>query len=135
MNRADYAWRMKRIICDLDGTITLSAHDGYENALPNLAVIARLREYHANGFEIVINTSRNVLSFAGNIGKINALTLPVILAWLEKHTVPYDEIYVGKPWCGLAGFYVDDRAVRPTEFLRHSLPALHALLDAEKAGE
>jgi capsule biosynthesis phosphatase len=125
---------MKRLIIDLDETITLSAHDGYENAVPNLALIARLRDYQARGFEIVISTSRSVRTFDGNIGKINAHTLPVIVTWLEKHGVPFDEIHVGKPWCGLEGFYVDDKSIRPSEFLRHSLPAIYALLAAEKAG-
>jgi len=125
---------MKRLIIDLDDTITLSAQDGYENALPNLALITRLREYRADGFEIVISTSRNVRTFEGNIGKINAHTLPVIVAWLEKHAVPFDEIHVGKPWCGLEGFYVDDKSTRPSEFLRHSLQDIHALLALEKTG-
>jgi capsule biosynthesis phosphatase len=123
---------MKRLIFDLDGTITLSAHDGYANAVPNLALIARLREYQRAGFEIVISTSRNVRTHGGNIGKINAHTLPLILDWLARHGVPYDEIYVGKPWCGTEGFYIDDKAVRPSEFLRYSYADITALLAAEQ---
>ena len=123
---------MKRLIFDLDGTITLSAPDGYANAVPNLALIARLRDYQRAGFEIVISTSRNVRTYAGNIGKINAHTLPVILDWLARHDVPYDEIHVGKPWCGTQGFYVDDKAVRPSEFLRYSYADITALLAAEQ---
>lgn len=128
---------MKRLIIDLDDTLTLPAPDGeaqdsYANARPNLALIARLHDYRAAGFDIVIHTSRNMRTFEGNIGKINVHTLPAILAWLERHAVPFDEILVGKPWCGLDGFYVDDRAVRPSEFLRHPLPAIHALLAAER---
>ncbi|HFM3427384.1 TPA: capsular biosynthesis protein, partial [Escherichia coli] len=38
----------------------------------------------------------------------------------EKNNVPYDEIYVGKPWCGHEGFYVDDKAIRPNEFVNLS---------------
>jgi capsule biosynthesis phosphatase len=140
---------MKRLIIDLDETITLAAPDGvplsvdtrpeqaqsaYVHALPNLALIARLREYRAQGFEIVISTSRGMRSFDNSIGRINAHTLPVILDWLGRHDVPFDEIHVGKPWCGLEGFYVDDKSIRPSEFLRYSLPAIHALLAAEKAG-
>lgn len=123
---------MKRLICDLDETITLSAHDGYANAVPNLALIARLRDYQRAGFEIVISTSRNMRTHAGNIGKINAHTLPVILDWLVRHGVPFDEIYVGKPWCGTHGFYIDDKAVRPSEFLRYSYDDITALLAAEQ---
>ena len=51
-------------------------------------------------------------SYENNIGKINANTLPIILSWLEENNVPYDEIYIGKPWCGTEGFYIDDKAVR-----------------------
>jgi capsule biosynthesis phosphatase len=126
---------MKRLIFDLDGTITLSAHDGYANAVPNLALIARLRDYRRAGFEIVISTSRNVRTYSGNIGKINAHTLPIILDWLARHDVPYDEIYVGKPWCGTHGFYIDDNAVRPSEFLRYSYDDITALLAAEHREE
>ena len=123
---------MKRLIVDLDETITLSAHSGYEHAVPNLSIIERLVEYRRGGFEIVINTSRNMSTFAGNIGKINAQTLPVILDWLERHGVPFDEIYVGKPWCGRDGFYIDDKAIRPSEFLKYSLQEITHLLEAEK---
>ena len=124
---------MTRLIVDLDETITLHADDGYADAVPNLPLIAKLREYQAQGFEIVINTSRNMRTHAGNIGKINARTLPVIVQWLNRHAVPYDEIHVGKPWCGIDGFYVDDRAVRPAEFVRHSADELRRIIAADKA--
>lgn len=74
-------------------------------------------------------------TYDGNIGKINANTLPVIVDWLSRHSVPYDEIHVGKPWCGDDGFYVDDKAVRPSEFARMSLEEIRAVLVAEHAVE
>ncbi len=119
---------MKRLIVDLDGTITIDAKAGYDKATPNQQVIAKLREYKADGFEIVISTSRNVRTYQGNLGKINANTLPVILEWLKKHEVPYDEIYVGKPWCGHDGFYIDDRAIRPNEFADLSYTEIKSLI-------
>lgn len=108
---------MKRIIIDLDHTVCHSEGD-YPNALPNQAVIDKLREYRALGFEIVVHTSRNMRTYQGNVGKINVHTLPVILDWLRRHAVEFDEVVVGKPWCGHEGFYVDDRAIRPDEFVR-----------------
>ena len=123
---------MRRLVVDLDETLTMSARDGYEHAVPNDALIAQLRRYRSNGFEIVISTSRNMNSFSGNLGKINVHTLPVILAWLAQHTVPFDEVFVGKPWCGHEGFYIDDKAIRPSEFVQYSLLEIHALLAAEK---
>ncbi|WP_462177886.1 HAD-IIIC family phosphatase [Pseudoalteromonas gelatinilytica] len=107
---------MKRLVIDLDGTLTQLNTKDYEKVLPRLDVIKKLTEYKELGFEIVIFTARNMRTFEGNIGKINIFTLPIIVKWLDKHNIPYDEILVGKPWCGTDGFYVDDRAIRPSEF-------------------
>lgn len=123
---------MKRLIMDLDNTITCTEGGDYYSSQPILEVIERLREYKAQGFEIVISTSRNMRTYEGNIGKINANTLPIIIDWLEKHNVPYDEIYVGKPWCGTTGFYVDDKAIRPDEFVNMSYDEVKNLLGIEK---
>lgn len=119
---------MKRIIIDLDDTLCTTVEGDYVNARPVPEVVERLRWYHANGFEIAINTSRNMRTYAGAVGKINANTLPIIIDWLKRHEVPYDEIHVGKPWCGHDGFYVDDRAVRPAEFARLSYDELLKLI-------
>ena len=118
---------MKRLIMDLDNTITLTENGDYRSAKPIIPVIEKLREYKAKGFEIVISSSRNMRTYKGNVGKINVHTLPIIMDWLERHNVPYDEIYVGKPWCGHDGFYVDDRAVRPDEFALMSYDEIRKL--------
>ena len=123
---------MKRLILDLDDTICTTVNRDYRNALPDLKIIERIKAYKKVGFDIVISTSRNVRTYNGSIGLINANTLPVIIEWLEFHEVPYDELYVGKPWCGQEGFYVDDKAIRPSEFSRYSYEEIVALLDAEK---
>ena len=41
---------------------------------------------------------------------------------------------MGKPWCGTEGFYIDDKAVRPSEFARLSLQEIADLL-AREAGQ
>ena len=121
------------IVIDLDGTLTVTGSaEAYPDLLPNLAVVAQLRRYAAAGFRIAIMTARNMRSFNNSIGRINAETLPIVVDWLKRHDVPFDEIHVGKPWCGEAGFYVDDRAIRPSEFVALDLPAITALLDAER---
>ncbi|UJZ94018.1 HAD-IIIC family phosphatase [Photobacterium damselae subsp. damselae] len=124
---------MKRLIVDLDGTITQANTSDYKNVKPALDVIEKLREYHQQGFEIVISTARNMRTFEGNVGKINIHTLPSIVEWLEKYDVPYDEILVGKPWCGHDGFYIDDRAIRPSEFTNFTLDEINALIAKEKS--
>lgn len=124
----------RRIIVDLDGTLTIECPSTpYDRKLPNLELVARLREYQQEGFEIVVSTARNMRTFSGNVGKINAITLPTIIDWLKKHDVPYDEILVGKPWCGTEGFYVDDKAIRPDEFVSLSYQEIGELLSLGKS--
>lgn len=116
----------KRIIFDIDGTICPIKELGqrYEDLVPDMDMVGKIREYKSQGAEIVLFTSRNMNSYHGNIGLINANTAKVLLSWLDKWEIPYDEIIYGKPWPGHDGFYVDDRAVRPDEFLRYDFKEL-----------
>ena len=90
-----------------------------------------MKEYKKDGFTIVILTARNMRTYDGNIGKLNIHTLPGIIEWLDAHQVPYDEVVVGKPWCGYDGFYVDDKAVRPSEFVSKTFEEITALIESE----
>jgi len=121
---------MKRLIMDLDGTIAGAKTDTYVDCVPDTEVIRKMQAYRDNGFEIVIFSARNMRTFSGEIGMINEHTLPVVLDWLKRHNVPYDEVIMGKPWCGTEGFYVDDRAVRPDEFKTLSSEGIARLLGA-----
>ena len=126
---------MKRLVLDLDGTITRDdPARGYADKEPDDEVVARIREYKALGFTIVVNTARSMRSFDNSVGLITAHTLPVIIDWLKAHDIPYDELHVGKPWCGTEGFYVDDKAIRPREFVSLSLSEIHALLESQAEG-
>jgi capsule biosynthesis phosphatase len=120
---------MKRLVMDLDGTITRDDPSrGYAEKEPDLAVVEKIRCYRDMGFTIIIYSARNMQTYGNSVGKINANTLPVMIEWLRKHDVPFDEIHVGKPWCGHDGFYVDDRAIRPAEFLSMDLKEIEALI-------
>ena len=123
---------MKRLIVDLDDTVSITLEGDYINSSPVVEVIKKLKEYKEQGFEIVINSSRNMRTYKSNLGKINIFTLPNIIDWLRKYNVPFDEVYVGKPWCGLDGFYIDDKAIRPSEFLKYSYEEIQDLLKQEK---
>jgi len=118
----------KRLVLDIDDTLCFTSAGDYANARPNNAVISALRRYQDEGFEIVLHSARNMRTYAGNLGKINVHTLPVLIAWLKRHQVPYDEIIMGKPWCGTDGFYVDDKAIRPDEFTRLSYAEIKVLI-------
>lgn len=123
---------MKRIVFDLDGTLTLDAPgEPYEDRRLRPHMRELLLDYRARGFTIVIASSRNMKTHANAVGVITAKTLPVIFAWLAKHDIPYDEVFIGKPWCGEEGFYVDDKAIRPSELRDLSYAQITELLARE----
>jgi len=123
---------MKRLIVDLDDTISITKEGDYVNSTPIQPFIDVLHTYKAKGFEIAINSSRNMRTYESNIGKINIFTLPNIINWLTKHNVPFDEVYIGKPWCGFEGFYIDDKSIRPSEFMNLNYDEIMILLKKEK---
>lgn len=122
----------KKLIFDIDDTICHTTPTlGYDKSIPNLEMIAKINEYYEQGFTICFYTSRNMRTYNGDIGKINKHTLPVILEWLERNKVLYHEIIVGKPWCE-NGFYVDDKNIRPDEFLSKSYREILLFLSADR---
>lgn len=113
-------------IFDIDGTICpiKKKDEEYADLVPYSEIVDKIRAYKEGGAKIVLFTSRNMNSYQGNIGLINANTAKVMVAWLDKWQIPYDEIIYGKPWPGHKGFYVDDRTIRPDEFLNKSVEEL-----------
>ena len=121
-------------VFDVDGSLcpVKKEDERYEDIVPYREMVEKIREYKSGGAKIVLLTSRNMNSFNGNIGLINANTAKVLLAWLDKWDIPYDEIIYGKPWAGHHGFYVDDRTVRPAEFLNKSVDELDDILRRDR---
>ena len=70
-------------------------------------------------------------TFDGNLGLITAKTAKALMGWLDRHGIPYDELYVGKPWPGRGGFLVDDKAIRPDEFIKLSYEEILAIVSAD----
>lgn len=119
-------------IIDIDGTICpiKRPDERYEDLVPFPGIVERIRFYREQGAKIVLQTSRNMNSYHSNIGLINAKTAPILLEWLKKWDIPFDEIIYGKPWPGHNGFYVDDRTIRPDEFLQKSVEELDEICNA-----
>lgn len=127
---------MKSLIVDLDNTLTIdSSHKNYAEKQVNLKLLEKLIEYKSLGFKIVIFTARNMRTYNGDTDLIEKNTAPVIIKWLNDNSVPYDELIVGKPWCGEEGFHIDDRAIRPSEFIALSKSGVQKLLDAERLND
>lgn len=124
--------KVKKLVVDLDDTISVTENGDYEHSKPIQPTIDLLKKYKEDGFQIIIHSSRQMRTFEGQVGKINVHTLPNIVRWLDDNNVPYDEIIVGKPWCGFTGFYIDDKSIRPSEFHSMNLEQIEDMLKKEK---
>jgi capsule biosynthesis phosphatase len=106
------------LVVDLDNTITIDEPTtSYPNKNANLKLIKKLHEYRNKGFRIVIYTARNMRTQKGDESQVVANIGKATLDWLEKYNVPYDGLKFGKPFAENT-FYVDDKAIRPDEFLK-----------------
>ncbi|MEO7248152.1 MAG: capsular biosynthesis protein [Novosphingobium sp.] len=119
----------KVLVVDIDGTLCpiKPTSDSYADLPVNEPLRDRLNNLHAQGWRIVLASARGMRTFDGNTGEIAKNVLPMLLDWLERHDVHFDEINMAKPWPGHNGFYIDDRTVRPREFLTHTLEELDAI--------
>jgi len=128
--------KYRRVVMDIDGVLVQKDNEtAYSDREPNYDVLSTLRLYDDKGYYIILFTARNMNTHHGRLGKIHAETAPILLDWLENHDVPYDEIHYGKPWCGYEGFYVDDKAIRPSEFVTMSRSEISEMLRFEQNSE
>ena len=133
-DKADYS--AYSFVFDIDGTLCpiKKKEEKYEDLVPYKEMVEKLRQYKELGAKIVLFTSRNMNSYNGNIGLINKNTARILQDWLDKWEIPYDEIIYGKPWPGHKGFYLDDRTVRPDEFLSKSVEELDRICKQSQCG-
>jgi capsule biosynthesis phosphatase len=124
----------KTAVFDIDGTLCkIKTHEqSYLDVEPYTDIVSKLIEYHNAGVYIILYTSRQMRTYEGNVGKINANTAKTMFEWLDKYKIPYDEIHFGKPWCA-EGFYVDDKAVRPSEIAGKTYDEVVEFLAKENA--
>ena len=127
----------KVVVIDVDGTLTGKRADGQSYADVRAAqdVVQKVRSLKEQGYWIILYTSRNMRTHGGNIGRIMRHTAPVLVEWLARHDIPYDELHFGKPWCGHDGFYVDDRAIRPREFVTLDREEIESLFRRDRLSD
>ena len=125
---------MFSFVFDVDGTLCpiKGEDESYADLVPYADMVEKLREYKAQGARIVLYTSRNMRTYKGDLSLILEHTKPELEAWLAKWDIPYDEIVYGKFWPGHRGLYVDDRAVRPDEFLKYSVEELEDMCEKSR---
>ena len=106
------------LVIDIDKTICGDPiNKDYSKCVPIESVCNKIRELSNKGTYIILYTSRNVRTFKGNIGLINKYTNRVIVDWLEKNQIPFDEIYFNKPWGKGNLNYIDDKFISIDDFL------------------
>ena len=122
------------LIVDLDGTICpiKKNNEKYEDLKPYGNIVEKMKEYRNAGFKIMIFTARNMRTYENNLGLINIHTSRMTMDWLDRWEIPYDEIIFAKPWPGKEGYYIDDRAIRPDEFLKYSKEELDEMLEISR---
>lgn len=124
----------KALVVDVDGTLCpiKQPHERYSDLEPEPRLLARLRALHAEGWRIILHSARGMRSNDGNPGRIGKVVAPDMLQWLTKHEIPFDELHLAKPWPGHHGVYIDDRAVRPREFVELDFDELNALMERDR---
>jgi capsule biosynthesis phosphatase len=116
----------KVLVVDVDGTLCPAKVEGmtYDDLPADPGMKARLAELATQGWHIVLFSSRGMRTHKGDEAAMIAHVLPPMVEWLDRNGIIYHEVRLGKPWPGYDGFYVDDRAVRPREFLTLTLDQL-----------
>ena len=104
-----------RIVIDLDGTICelKKPNQRYEDVLPKDGAIQIINQLKKEGHEIIIYTARNMKTFKGNLGKVNANIGKITIDWLNHYDIKYDEILFVKPY---GDIYIDDLAMKFTSW-------------------
>ena len=97
-----------RFVFDVDDTICIHNDRDYINAVPIQDMIDIINNLYNNGHHISLYTARGQNSCKGDIDLIKEKNQDILLQWLEKHNVHFNELIFGKP---LGDFYVDDKAV------------------------
>lgn len=108
--------KKQTIIFDLDETLCTKrqSHETYMDVKPIQKMINVVNELHDLGYEIIIETARNMVTQSNFEAKVIKNVGQDTLNWLEKYNVKYDGIKFAKTY-GVA--YCDDKAIRPNEML------------------
>ena len=104
-------------VIDVDNT--LSIHDAtseYQFHKPIDEMILKVNKMYDEGHTIILFSARGMRSNDFDLQKIEQNVRPTLETWLNKHKVKYHSLVLGKPW-GENVVYIDDRSMRPDEFL------------------
>lgn len=104
----------RRLVCDIDDTISQTFNRDWENAKPIQEVIDKINHLYSQGWEVFLVTARGQLSCNGDSEAADRKYRKIIESWLKRHNVLYHKLSFKKE---LASYYIDDKALSPKEFL------------------
>lgn len=104
----------KRIVCDIDDTISVTLNRDWEHAKPIQPVIDKINALFDQGWEIYLVTARGNLSCKTR-EEADHKYRAQIEKWLKEHDVKYTLLSFQKY---LAAYYIDDKGLTPEEFVK-----------------
>lgn len=104
----------KRIVCDIDDTISITLNRDWEHAKPCQDVIDKINFLFDQGWEIYLVTARGNLSCKTR-EEADHKYRAQIEKWLKEHGVKYTLLSFQK---FLAAYYIDDKGLTPEEFVK-----------------
>lgn len=104
----------KRIVCDIDDTISVTLNRDWEHAKPIQPVIDKINTLFDQGWEIYLVTARGNLSCKTR-EEADHKYRAQIEKWLKEHGVKYTLLSFQKY---LAAYYIDDKGLTPEEFVK-----------------
>ena len=111
---------MKSLVVDIDDTISFTNNRDFTNAEPNIPLIKKLNVFYDSGVEIHYVTARGNLSCKTR-EEAEEKYRGQILEYFNKYDVKYTSLSFQKK---LADYYIDDKAIRPDEFLELDITPL-----------
>ncbi len=121
-----------RLCIDIDGTICRFREpgEGYADVTPLPGAVEKLQSLKGAGHYLILLTARHMGTTGANIGLTVARQGKTLFDWLERHGVPYDELWFGKPHADL---YIDDNGYRFTAWSEIAHDGSNLPVSREKA--
>ena len=120
----------KSIIFDLDKTLCSKKklNESYMDVKPIKPMINLLNKLHDEGYFIIIESARNMVTQCNDEGRVIQNIGEDTLRWLRENNVKYDSIKFGKSY-GI--MYVDDKAIRPSELYKYNIDGIKKIIEEE----
>jgi hypothetical protein len=105
----------KKLVIDLDDTISFCHDRDWQNATPNIPVIRKINSLYNSGWDIEVYSARGSLSGINYFDQVTN--------WLVDNGVLYTSLRFGKP---LATLYVDDKCCSTEDFVHINITEIQS---------